>query len=450
MTPHAPPPSIVTTSYDSVAPSTPGRKYGGDFEKWFLDFSNTYNLNLRLPPRASPAKRKKLADSDPEFSFELSLYNRLRYHYFSDTYDRIEELFLAAAKDVHKHWVRKPLGESDTVPSPTRLPRAASEPERCDLTRRLHDILEEWGPLKTPSILESRYTITPQCRPPPSSPTIDRQLQRLKRLSEEGRISSPSFSSKKPRSFAPSVSLSRHNEETEEEEDLESAPPIRRTIFTNPRAQSQESRRGRRRTGLYQLGESANTSRSTFVSKVFDQVEEDPPIASQQTQTTVEASTQEKLRRPPASSDSVSDFAPSTSTEMALHTSFMNYEQSQARRPAPGQPSQENVRHALGPSSRASDSFSDFSIPLDLVTAFDEPSAMPLPPESSAISPTDSPTRSPVRSPVPSPSKPPRTPQPGKMSLEDRLQNVWRRCLHTDIPGFNPLLIILSATVFFS
>lgn len=387
-----------------------------------------------------------MADSDPGFSFELSLYNRLHYHYFSDTSDRIEELFLDAAKDVHKQWVRKPLGEPDTAPSPTRLPRSASEPERCALTRRLHDILEELVPPKTPSILESRYTITPQRREPPLSPSIDRQLQRLKRLSEEQRISSPSFSSKKPRSVAPSVSLSRHNEEeTDEEEDLEPAPPIRRTIFTNPRPQSQESRRGRSRTGLYQLGESTNTSRSTFVSKVFDQVEGDPPIASQQTQTTVEASTQEKMRRPPHSSDSVSDFAPSTSTEMALHTSFINYEQTLAR-PAPSNPSQENVRRALGPSSRASDSYSDFSIPLDLVATFDNPTAASLPSEPSVVSPTDSP----ARSPVPSPSKPPKTPQAGKMSLEDRLQNVWRRYLHTDSPCFNPLLIIPSAAICFS
>ena len=429
MAPHVPPPPsiVTTTSYSSVAPTTPGRKHGGDFEKWFLDFSNTYNLNLRLPPRASPAKRKKMADSDPEFSFELSLYNRLRFHYFSDTSDRIEELFLEAAKDVHKQWIRKPFGESDTIPSPTRLPRAASEPERCDLIRRLSQILEEWGPLKTPSFLGSRYTITPQHHSPPSSPSVDRQLQRFKRFSGDHRITSPSLSSKRPRSVAPS--LSQQDEQTEEEEedgvaDMESVHSIRRTIFTKPPPPSQASRRSRSRSrnGLYQLGDSTNTSRSTFVSKVFDEAEGDPPIASQQTQTTIEASTQEKMRRPPPSSDSYSSFAPSSSTEMALHTSFANYEQTQAR-PAPSNLSQE--RRAPGPAPGSSDSFSDFSIPIETVAAFDRPPAEPT--EPSVIPATPSPPRSPVRLSVQPASVPPKTPKSGKMSLEDRLQDVWRR-----------------------
>ncbi|RYP56745.1 hypothetical protein DL769_009871 [Monosporascus sp. CRB-8-3] len=310
----------------SGTPSTPKKKHDGNFDLWFLEFSNTYNLNLRLPPKTSPEKRRLLAEADPELSLELSLYSRLQYHYFQGNPGQILRSFAEAAKDVHRKWIKKPLGESDTTPTITRMLRATSEPERCEMIRRLNDILTNLHPLKFPSVINTRTILSPQSRPPPSSPSLDRQRQRAKRRSDERHPSPSSSSFKKARSAASTTS--RYVDESEEEgegvTDLESVYSRGRSIFVKKKPSLQPPHHGD--SSFYQLNTSANTSKSTFVStvsKVFD--EEGHPSASQETQVTVEASTQEKPRRPPPS-DLFSDFAPSSSTEFALQTSFSKYE----------------------------------------------------------------------------------------------------------------------------
>ncbi|RYP52716.1 hypothetical protein DL768_002145 [Monosporascus sp. mg162] len=318
MAPH--PPSPAT-------PRTPKKKHDGNFDLWFLEFSNTYNLNLRPPPKMSPEKSRLLAEADPEFSLELSLYLRLRYHYFQGDSGQILRSFDEAAKDVHRKWVKKPLGESDTTPAITRLLRATSEPERCEMIRRLNDILTSLNPLKFPSVVNTRTILSPQNRPPPLSPSLDRQPQRAKRRSDERHPSPSSPSFKKARSVASTTS--RYVDEESEEEgegvtDLESVYPRNRSIFVKKKPSLQPPHHND--SSFYQLNTSANTSKSTFVStvsKVFEE-EEGPPPTSQETQVTVEASSQEKLRRPPPS-DPFSDFAPSSSTEFALQTSFSKY-----------------------------------------------------------------------------------------------------------------------------
>ncbi|RYP73826.1 hypothetical protein DL771_003404 [Monosporascus sp. 5C6A] len=318
---------MATHPPSSDTPRTPKKKHDGNFDLWFLEFSNTYNLNLRLPPKTSPEKRRLLAETDPEFSFELSLYSRLQYHYFQGNSGQILRSFDEAAKDVHRKWVKKPLGESDTTPAITHLLRAASEPERCEMLRRLYDILTNLHPLKYPSVVSTRTILSPQSRPAPSSPSLDRQRQRAKRRSDERHPSPSSSAFKKVRSATSTTS--RYVDEESEEEgegvtDLESVYSRNRSIFVKKKPPLQPPRHGD--SSFYQLNTSANTSKSTFVStvsKVFEE-EEGPPPASQETQVTVEASTQEKPRQPPPS-DPYSDFAPSSSTEFALQTSFGKY-----------------------------------------------------------------------------------------------------------------------------
>ncbi|RYP41058.1 hypothetical protein DL767_001219 [Monosporascus sp. MG133] len=390
-------------------PRTPKKKHDGNFDLWFLEFSNTYNLNLRLPPKTSPEKRRLLAEADPEFSLELSVYSRLQYHYFQGNSRQILRSFDEAAKDVHRKWVKKPLGESDTTPAITHLLRAASEPERCEMIRRLNDILTNLHPLKFPSVVSTRTILSPQSRPPPLSPTLDRQPQRAKRRSDERHPSPSSSSFKKVRSAGSPTS--RYVDEESEEEgegvtDLESVYSRHRSIFVKKKPSLQPPRHGD--SSFYQLNTSANTSKSTFVStvsRVFEEEEGHPP-ASQETQFTVEASSQEKLRRPPPS-DPFSDFAPSSSTEFALQTSFSKYkgtvgiENNELHR---------NVGRARAPTS--SDAFSDFTIPIETVEAAEQ-----RPPP--AVYP-----QVPVMPPAQSPSK---TPRSGKISLEDRLHDVWPR-----------------------
>ncbi len=419
------PPSVSPSV--SLAPSTPKKKHGADFDMWFLDFSNTYNLNLGLPPPGiSPAKRKTLAKENPE----LFLYFRLQYHYFQGNSRRIQKLFDQSAKDVHRQWVRKPFSEFDTTPSITALPRAASEPERCELINRLSGILEEWRPVKSASSISSRYPFSPLNIPPPSSPTLDRQLQRFKRRSGERQTSPSPLSPKKPKSAISSISRD-YREETEDEDegdtDLQSVHTIQRTIFTRPDPPSQNSRRSRQ--SFYQLSQSANTSRSTFVSKVFEQEEDGPPPVSQQTQITAEASTQEKPRLSQPSFESFSDAAPSSSVDIAPRSYFSRPQETSA---VPQEHELHgNVRRALATNN--SDSYSDFSMPLEILDALDssppapvtrlEPRVMHSEPRDTNPEPRTTLPEPPVISPIHSPVK---TPRSGKMSLEDRLQEVWR------------------------
>lgn len=409
--------AMASTSYASSAPttvpSTPRKRHGYDFEKWFLEFSNTYNLNLRLPaPGTSPAKRKALAERNPELALELSLFPRLQYHYFRGNCQEIQEYFDEAARRVHLKWVDKPDADPDTLPSITHLPRATSDPERKALLKCLDEILEVLHPSRSSSLISSRYALSPLSS---RSPSYSRPVSRTKRRSEERQPSPPSFSFKKPKSVA-SLASRYGDEETEEDEDavtdLESVRTIQRTIFTKLDPLSPQSRRSRQ--SFYQSGQSTNVSKTTIasdVSRVFEQ-EEGPPPASQQTQTTVEASLQEKARQLPLS-DSFSDFAPSSGTERALQASFSNYE--------PNNELQENVRSAL------------ISDGLDSHT----------PTKPHILGPDLS-----VPSPTPSPSKTPKI-RSGKISLEDRLDNVWR--MYNLLRILNQtVLIILSATSFFT
>ncbi|RYO81292.1 hypothetical protein DL766_009764 [Monosporascus sp. MC13-8B] len=400
--------SMAPHPSSSGTPRTPEKK-DGNFDRWFLKFSNRYSLNLGLPPKTSLEKRRLLAEADPEFSLELSLYSRLQYHYFQGNIEQILSSFDEAAKDVHRKWVKKPLGESDTTPAITHLLRATSEPERREMIRRLNDILTNLHPLKFPSVVSTRTILSPQSRPPPLSPSLDRQRHRAKRRSDE-RHPSPSLSSfKKVRSAASTTS--RYVDEGSEEEgegiaDLESVYPKNRSIFVKKKPSLQPPCHGD--SSFYQLSTSANTSKSTFVStvsKVFED-EEGPPPDTQETQVTVKASTQEKPRRPPPS-DLFSDLAPSSSTEFALQTSFSKYEGING---IENNELHRNVGRARAPTS--SGAFSDFTIPIEIVEAAEQRPPPAVYPEVSIMPPTQSPSE---------------TPRSGKISLEDRLNDSLAR-----------------------
>ncbi|KAI1417706.1 RNA dependent RNA polymerase-domain-containing protein [Hypoxylon sp. FL1857] len=318
-----------------ITPSKP-RPNATDFDIWFLEFSNTYNLNLkRSPPGLSPDKKRGL----PYYS-DLQYYESLKVQYFRGNHTVIYDLFEQGAKEIHNKWVKKPCAERGVIPFPTQLPRATSEPERCQLLELLRAILDDVGSTN----VSSRASFS-------ASPTRSHRSRSVKRHSDEWR-GSPS--PKRTRGSSSEV-------DTEFDPDDERPPSVlsnldRGAVRTASPVPSQISsihaprdpRLATSRT-LYGLTNTANTSKSTFASQVFSGHDEyGPPPDSQETQTTVIASNPESVKLPllqplrgfGSDSDSLE---PSSSTERALQISFDNHVKLQ-----------QNVRELLsGPSTHS-------------------------------------------------------------------------------------------------
>ncbi|KAI1325227.1 hypothetical protein F5Y16DRAFT_278020 [Xylariaceae sp. FL0255] len=323
---------------------------GVDFELWFLEFSNLYNLNLRRP---DPKLSVKASRSQPWYS-DLRFYNRLKYHFHHDQSqaDRIRIYFDRGARDIHTEWVRKPMGESDVTPPHSDIPRATTEPERARLLDLLNTILDGLSPKKdmhsspirheVPSFRESLAEIDPP------SPSPRRQS---KRPSDAG-MADPPYS-KRPRSAASNSDLESVLSRLDDGQ-VRAVTPVPSLIMQHA-GHSDVPASNLHREGVYELPISANTSRTSFASRVFSEPDADHELPqTQETEVTVEASSQEKRRRPPPSSSSSSSFAPSSSTERALNIAFTESFNERS-------PLQSNVRQLLrrnGPSSHAVPSFS--------------------------------------------------------------------------------------------
>ncbi|KAL7626367.1 hypothetical protein AAE478_003139 [Parahypoxylon ruwenzoriense] len=386
-------------------PSTPSRRRPevAEFDIWFLEFSNSYNLNLkRSPPDLSPQKKRSL----PYYS-ELEYYERLKVQYFKGNHLGIHTLFDQRAKDIHGRWVKKPLAALGVTPFPTQLPRATTEPERRQLLRLLRAILDDVGTVSVPSRASVSTSFSHRVSDEPSSPT----RRRSKRYSNEWQ-GSPS----PERNRAPPSEI-----DTEVDPDDE-RPPSVLSILDRGRVRTDSPVPSRlpsvqppgdsvRNRGLYELIHSANTSKSTLTSQVFSDHGGDEPPASQETQTTIIASNTETehakhpLLSPPrsvAGSDPDS-LAPSSSTERALHISFNDYERLQ-----------QNSR-AL--SRNGSSIYSDFSYLSE--QDITHTATLSPPPISSPASPVRSPREEKAR------GVPPIAVHTGIQDFEQRLNSVW-------------------------
>ncbi|KAI1212373.1 RNA dependent RNA polymerase-domain-containing protein [Annulohypoxylon truncatum] len=390
-----------------------------DFDIWFLEFSNTYNLNLeRSPPDLSPQKKRSL----PHYS-ELRYYEILKVQYFKGTHTVIRDLFDCGAKEIHSKWVKKPRSEPGVTPFPTQLPRATTGPERDQLLELLSTILEDVCSTDISSSSSVSISLSHQAYDEPPTPTRSR---RSKRHSDEWQ-GSPT--AKRTRSVASEV-------DTECDPDDERPPSVlsvldRGRVHTASPMPSEvliQASRSSRNRATNDLTKSANTSRSTIVSQVFsdrDEYEYGLPPASQDTQPTVVASNPGSMKLPvlqpiqTIGSDSDS-LAPSSSTERALHISFNNHEQLQ--------------QNGRGFFKNEPSTYSDVAQSSEQdITQPNTPSLppTPLPPASPppaslfAIPPTLSPIKEVVR------VKPGSTPPPASyessrnFELEQRLYNVW-------------------------
>ncbi|TGJ84959.1 hypothetical protein E0Z10_g3795 [Xylaria hypoxylon] len=266
----------------------PRSKRADDFDIWFLEFSNSYNLNLYRPNSSFLVDGTDARVSS--YYDDSSFYPRLKTQFSEGNADIILRIFGKDAREIHSKWIKKPRGDRDATPSSTHLPRASTESERASLLDRLAEILDFLSPhehrSKRPSVGGSSTSPSPKRSravvDPSRSPSV---LTRLD--SGEVRPSSPSPES--------------------------TVPPVAR----NPRPSQQHD--------VYGLAPSVNTSRSSLVSRVFTEVG-DPEghsvfPATQETEVTAVAeSSQQQSRRP--SPSLVDSLAPSSSTERALEASF--------------------------------------------------------------------------------------------------------------------------------
>ncbi|KAI1346600.1 hypothetical protein F5Y01DRAFT_297461 [Xylaria sp. FL0043] len=262
------------------------RRSDGQFDIWFLEFSNAFNLNLPRPNSSFLSDEVGVSSYYDDSSF----YRRLKTVYYEDNHDIVLRLFKKRASAIHSKWVKKPRGESDTTPSLTHLPRASTEPERISLLDSLKEVLDFVNPGETrskrPSVGGSSTSPSPKRSRAVAAPSMPpRALSRLD--SGEVRASTP----------LPDLHVPHGS--------------------SNSRSSQQQH--------VYGLIPSVNTSRSSLVSRVFTEAEDfDSRSVFPATQDTevnlVVESSQQRLRQP--SPSVVDSLAPSSSTERALVTSF--------------------------------------------------------------------------------------------------------------------------------
>ncbi|KAI0180103.1 RNA dependent RNA polymerase-domain-containing protein [Hypoxylon sp. FL1284] len=398
----------------SPLPATPskGRVYAKDFDIWFLDFSNTYSLNLRRsPPDISPQKKRAL----PYFS-QLRYYELLKVQYFQGRHTVIRSLFDNGAKEIHSKWVKKPLASPGVVPFPTQLPRTITEPERRELISLLRAILDDVGTVNSSprsfSVSSSHHLHDGRSSP--------RRNRRSKRHSDEWEVGSPT--PKKTRGVPSEVDTECDPDDDDGRPEsvlstldrglvhTTSPSPISRPVPVRlPVVQPSSSPKIDTGKAFYGLADTGNMSKSTITSQVFsDHNDYKLPRITQETQTTVVPSNSagtkfSLLHRQVMESDSDS-FVPSSSTERALEISLSQHERLQ-----------QNVRQIL---RDGSSTYSDFSRPSErdtIQSAAPSLSQNPSRPASPVLSPTQNTT----------PLMPQRVVYGGYQEFDQRLHDVW-------------------------
>ncbi|KAK8074621.1 RNA polymerase-like protein [Apiospora hydei] len=275
----------------ALAPQTPTkRRDEGELRDTFFYVSDNYNLGLTLSDKPQPPS--KLRQGGPQG--DRIYYGRFRHLYF---YGNLPEALAAFRKEaiaVSQRWVHKPLADQDTLPMVTGLPSASSEHERSDLIDLLYHVLGQYivGRIPVSSFNSKFEDSAPSDRTPSKRPRPRDAV--LAPGSPPKRARSSSNTSGDPVTVADCKgAVTEQAAET-----TERANPLKRT--------------------------SAHSSRDSFrtADLVFSQ---EPPL-SQATQTTIEASSQEKRRLPPPAPSTQDSFPASLGFEQELLDSFVHQE----------------------------------------------------------------------------------------------------------------------------
>lgn len=338
-------------------PRTPkkGQPRVDELENLFRQFSDQYNLNLVRPERnTSPAKSRQNGDLD------TNIFWQFQYHWYQRSLSAVFDIFRERAVASFKGWSDKPLGESDTLPSITGLPRAANERERSELKDLLVSVLNERHPRSLEQTQQARVVRDIHGSYSPESPSKEHALESHDFIRTRSRSKRPSgewpqeHGSPLPKKAKGVISseITGTNQSDQCAGSHSRASPV-----TSARAETSRLRLTRSFDGQ------SNISKETLssVSGVFSRGTL-PSRASHGTQTTVEASSQEQKRlslfnHPAATQDS---YSVTSSAVQALHESFSEIEHNQDLH--------QNVKNLLGTdlSSSSHHSYSNFSMPKEV------------------------------------------------------------------------------------
>ncbi|KAI0201448.1 hypothetical protein F4808DRAFT_127207 [Astrocystis sublimbata] len=285
-------------------PTTPNRRNSGDdtesgFDVWFLELSNSYCLNLRRPNPSLLRDPKCLTSIYDDSRF----YSRLKSQYRQGNADTILNIFDKNARAIHSKWVKKSNADHGVTPPMTSMPRASTEPERTTLLNKLAEILNLFSPYE------------PSCHAATDdSPSPSRSRRSKRRSQDEASKQSPS--SKRSRGSVvhsrPPSALSRLDSG-----EVRGSAPVPELTMPSRRLSIKSEQQ------CENYGPSANTSRSSFNSRVFSEPERLDEDATQPNTQDTEVTTEEVSshhRRKPPSSSMADSVAPSSSTERALVT----------------------------------------------------------------------------------------------------------------------------------
>lgn len=300
-------------------PATPrGKRYQDCPVKTILrDLNQEYNLGLDLREASTltPSARQKRATYDENFRRWNHIETGIRFLLFkdADAWQKALRDFRYEARAASQNWIRKPLGDPDTLPSSAEIRKATRVGQQLELQEKLLESINEVkqvlqagsGPVSVgQSDRDSPAVHTRSTRSRPKRPSTDNEL--VVELGTSKRVKSQV----RQQSDIQPVSSS-----------IDKVPIRQKVSFAQPHAPTLSSKT----LGQSFYNQSANTSKSSFQPSIFSADNDGFPV-SQQTQTTVDSgSQQERQARKPIPSSSVDFFAPSPGDLLALDESFSRY-----------------------------------------------------------------------------------------------------------------------------
>ncbi|KAK8103709.1 uncharacterized protein PG998_010742 [Apiospora kogelbergensis] len=271
--------------YQALAPQTPTKRRPEDeLRDTFFHVSENYNLGLSLSDKPQSPSRLRQGGTQGDRIY----YGRFRPLYFGGDLPGALAIFREEAIAVSRKWVHKPLADQDTLPMVTGLPSASTEQERSDLVELLYNVLGRYIPGRTPvSSFNAKVG---------ESVSFDRLPSKRPRPSEN--VAAPTSPPKRARS---SSGTSGDHDSAPDEEDANIEQHIKSTGGPTPLKRT-----------------SAHSSRDSFRTADIVFSQEQQQRLSQATQTTIEASSQEKKRLPPRAPSTQDSFPASSDFEQTL------------------------------------------------------------------------------------------------------------------------------------
>ncbi|GAB1319864.1 RNA-dependent RNA polymerase [Madurella fahalii] len=287
-------------AYPSAAyPATPS-KHDDSVEKIIQKLNVDYGLGIELPDSSlTPSRRKQLSEQDEQYARWDHICRGIRFLYYQrdGTLDHAIDAFFNEAKAASLRWVPKPRADPRTLPSPREPPKAGTAGQQWHLQTILIKVLDEFKAQKAPTLLIPQRNTG--IADPHRNPSYDSDFNTIQ-TSPDSAGSKRSFDSDDdqvfkrlkvqqpaPSPYPPSVSAMSFASAIES---LDNVPSRQRPGLVRQSPRKSASTRGRIEV---EDGVSVRTSVSSRVSSVFSY--HDGPNA---TQTTVEASSQEKRRAP--------------------------------------------------------------------------------------------------------------------------------------------------------